>query len=163
MRTYGLVGKAKSSDCQWVGWHRFYSLTGLKLSAALWPFCVAMSPSVHSHVLFYIAALSMIVFSRISSVAISRWAAYRVLTLNMNIWLPLFWSTWSGARGLDSATCAAWRMGSDNGNCIAAEQKCLRRLGDWYSLSCPKYWKTVAHAKGFSTLSPQMALCSYSS
>ena len=35
----------------------------------------------------------------------------RVLTLNMNIRLPLFWSTWSPARGPDSATCAGLAHG----------------------------------------------------
>ena len=29
----------------------------------------------------------------------------------MNIQLPLFWSTWSRARGPDSATVLAWLMG----------------------------------------------------
>ena len=40
--------------------------------------------------------------------------ADRVLTLNMNIRLTLFWCTWSRtspARGPDSATCAALRIG----------------------------------------------------
>ena len=32
--------------------------------------------------------------------------ADRLLNLNMNIRLVLFWSTWSQARGPDSATCA---------------------------------------------------------
>ena len=37
--------------------------------------------------------------------------ADKVLTLNMNIRLPLFWSAWSRARGQDSPHVRAWLMG----------------------------------------------------
>ena len=58
---------------------------------------------------FYIAALTIIFF-----LGFRQWQSFtdRVLTLNMNIWLPLFWSTWSWASCPDSATCAGlahWR------------------------------------------------------
>ena len=66
----------------------------------------------------YIAAISIIFVSWISSVVISRWQG---LTLNMNIILPLFWSTWSRARGQDSATCLA--HGRDCSYCRASELK----------------------------------------
>ena len=42
-----------------------------------------------------------------------------VLTLNMNIRLPLFWSTWSSASGPDSATCAGLAHGRDYSDCRA--------------------------------------------
>ena len=68
--------------------------------------------------------------------------ADRVLTLNMNIRLSLFWSTWSlsRARGPDSAT-VTWRIGSDYSFYIASEQKCLDWLGhsSCDSLNCRKY------------------------
>ena len=48
------------------------------------------------------------VFAKKISLEFREWRsrAHRVLRLNINIWLPLFWSTWSRARGQDSATCA---------------------------------------------------------
>ena len=49
--------------------------------------------------------------------------ADRVLTLNMNIQLPLFWSTWSRVRGPDSATCAGLAHGRDYSDCRASELK----------------------------------------
>ena len=49
--------------------------------------------------------------------------ADRVLTLDMNIRLPLFWSTWKRALGQDSATCAGLVHGRDWSFCIASEQK----------------------------------------
>ena len=51
-----------------------------------------------------------------------------VLTLNMNIRLPLFWSTWSSANGADSAICAGLAHGRDYSDFRAKElklQKCL--------------------------------------
>ena len=48
--------------------------------------------------------------------------ADRVLTLNMNIRPPLFWSTGSRARGPDSATCAGLALGSDYSDCRASEE-----------------------------------------
>ena len=53
---------------------------------------------------FYIAALSIIPFFRFRQ---WRSCSDRVLTLNINIWIPLFWSTWSRARGPDSPR-ASW-------------------------------------------------------
>ena len=73
--------------------------------AALQPLCVALSQSLHWQVLFYIAALSTIFFLLLG---FRQWRsrADRVLALNINIWLPLFWISWSRAMGQDSATCA---------------------------------------------------------
>ena len=46
---------------------------------------------------------------------ICQWQSHAdsVLTLDMNIWRPLFWSTWSGALGQDSATWAGLAHGCD--------------------------------------------------
>ena len=51
----------------------------------------------------------------------SQWRsrAGKVLTLNMNIQLPLFWSTWSPARGQDSATSVGLAHGRDYSYCRA--------------------------------------------
>ena len=67
----------------------------LKLSAAPLPFCVALSLSVHLHMHFYITALFFFSSSRISSVAIMS-RADMILTLHMNIELPLFGALESG-------------------------------------------------------------------
>ena len=48
--------------------------------------------------------------------------ANRASTFNMNSWLPLFWSTWSCARGKDSATCAGLVHGRDYSYCRAPEK-----------------------------------------
>ena len=57
----------------------------------------------------------------------------RVLTLNMNIKLPLFWRTWSLAIGQDSATCT---HGRDYRDCRASELSAAKTLlsAHWYSL-----------------------------
>ena len=45
---------------------------------------------------------------------------HKVLSFNMNIRLPLFWSTRSRARGLDSSTCAGLADASYS-YCVASE------------------------------------------
>ena len=78
-----------------------------------------------------------------------------VLTLNMNIRLPLFWSTWSTARGQDSATCAGLAHGRDYSNYRASEQKsqmCLAFIFPWIVKNT---WKTKAMLEGFLTLIPR--------
>ena len=64
------------------------------------------------------------------------------LTLNMNIWLPLFWRTWKRDRGSDSA------MGSDFSYCMLLSKGAWKDLAivfPWIiekkSLNCKKYWK----------------------
>ena len=72
--------------------------------------------------------------------------AESVLTLNMNIWLPLLWSTWSWARGPDSATCAGLAHGRDYSYCIASElklQKYLAIVFPWIVEKTFKQWPTV--------------------
>ena len=69
-----------------------------------------------------VSGLTQALLYWISPVQIMCWQSF----LNMNIWLPLFWSTWSrtsSARGQDSATLLALCMGSDldYSNCIASE------------------------------------------
>ena len=98
----------------------------LKLIIAPQPFCVALSPSVHWQARFlYCCALYNFLFLRFCQ---WRSRADTVLTPNGKIWLPLFWSTWSRARGQDSATCAGLAHGRDKSDCRASEemsQKCL--------------------------------------
>ena len=97
----------------------------------------------------YIAVLSIILFSWILSAAISRWKG---LTLNLNIQLPLFWSTWSQARGPTLPHVWAWRIGSDYNCCIASKQSRVK----WLVIVCP--WlventeKSMAHINCFPTL-----------
>ena len=89
---------------------------------------VALSPSVHWHARFlYCCALYNVFF-----LGFRQWRSRtdRVLTLNMNIWLPLFWSTWSRALGPDLA-------------------------GPWIVEITSKH----AYSEGFSTLEPQTECC----
>ena len=74
----------------------------------------------------------------------------RVLTLNMNIQVPLFWSTWSRAQGPHSATCVGLAHGRDYSYCSlrASEQKSQKSLA-FFSFNCRKYLKTMAHSEGF--------------
>ena len=96
---------------------------------------------------FYIAALSIMFFPLWSRQW--RFRADRVLTLNVNIWLPLFWSTWrswSPARGQDSATCAGLAHGRDYSYCRASQlklQKCLAIVFPWIIENTFKQWPTV--------------------
>ena len=98
---------------------------------------------------FFIAALSIIFFFQWLS------RADRVLTLNMNIWLPLFWSTWSRAWGPDSATCAGLAHGLDYSDCRASELKKQKSLAFVFPWIVENTWKTKATLEGFSTLIPQ--------
>ena len=64
----------------------------------------------------------------------------------MNIRLPLFWSTWSRARGPDSATCAGLAHGRDYSDCRASElnlQKCLASVFLELSKILEKQWPAV--------------------
>ena len=97
---------------------------------------------------FYIAVLSVISFSSTWILSVANWQfrADRVLTLNMNILFPLFWSTWSRARGPDSATCAGLAHRRDYSYCRASElklQKCLASVYPWIVENTWKKWHTV--------------------
>ena len=119
--------------------------TVLKLQNGPWPFCMALSKSLHWHKHFYSAALSLYLF-----LEFLQWQPRpdRVLDVNLNILLPLFWSTWSRGRGPDLATCAGLANGRDYSYCIASEQKCLKRLGHFISLKCQEYWKSRGLCSG---------------
>ena len=98
-------------EVQWGGRHGFDSRWVLKLSAAPLPFCVALSPSVqwvHWHARFYIAALS-ILFSWISSVAISRWQAFNPQHEHPSS--AVLEHLESGPRARTQPHVRAWRMG----------------------------------------------------
>ena len=115
----------------------------LKPSAAQLPFCLALSPSVHWHAHFlYFCSLYNFFF-----LGFRQWQSStdRVLTLNMNIH-PLFWSTWSPARGQDSATCAGLAYGRDYSCCRASElklQKFLASVFSWIVENTFKLWPMV--------------------
>ena len=96
IQIYGLMVKTSHSDSGDTG-----------LNPAGW--CNSLPPHCHfawywacqwtNTFTFYIAVLSKVDFLLwISSVAI-----LQGFTLNMSIWLPLFWSTWSWALGPDFA------------------------------------------------------------
>ena len=87
-------------------------------SAMPWWFCVALSPSVHWHTRFYIAALSIIFF-----VGFLQWRsrADRVVNLNTTISLPLFWRTWTRALAQTRPHLWSWHMGRDYSYCRASE------------------------------------------
>ena len=127
----------------------------LKLAAAPGPFCVGLSPSVHWYARLYIAALCIFFF-----VGFRQWRsrADRVLSLNMNIWHALFWSTWSGDQSLDSATCAGLAHGRDYSNCrepwSKSDKLCLDLVFHWI---VENTWNK-SHCEGFSTPTPQTAL-----
>ena len=97
----------------------------------------------HWHARFlYCCALCNVFF-----LGIRQWQSHtdRVLTLNMNIRHPLFWSTWSPARGPDSATCAGLAHGRDYSDCRASElklQKFLASAISWILEIKFKWWPT---------------------
>ena len=63
----------------------------------------------------------------------------RVLTLKMNIWLSLFWGTWS--RALGPGTRSGLAHGRNYSYWRAMEQKWEKRLCPWFSLNYRKYFK----------------------
>ena len=73
----------------------------------------------------------------------------------MNIRLPLFWSTWSRARGPDSATCAglaALEHGRDYSYCTGSEQKRQKGLAIFFlelSKMLEKQWPAATPVRGF--------------
>ena len=74
----------------------FHSSRVLKFSAAPWPFCVALSPSVHWYASFlYCCALYSFFF-----LGFRQWLTRvdRVVNLNATIWIPLFWRIWTLVR-----------------------------------------------------------------
>ena len=140
----------------WATWVRFLMIA--ERSAAPRPFCVALSPSVHWHARFlYCCALYNFFF-----LGFRQWRsrADRVLTLNMSIQLPLFWSTWSRTRGPDLApTCAGMAHRRDYIDCsLFVEPPSLRKCPkSAWPMNFRKYLKTRANWEGFSTLNPQTA------
>ena len=103
---------------QRVGRRGFDSWRWLKPFATPRPFCVALSPSVHWHSRFYIAALSIIFLFGFRQ---CRSRDDRVVNLNMTIRLALFWRTWTRARARTRPHVLAWHMGRDYSDCRASE------------------------------------------
>ena len=97
----------------------FHSSSVLKFSAAPWPFCVALSPSVHWHASFlYCCALYNFFF-----LGFRQWRsrADRVVNLNTTIQLALFWRTWTRALASTRPHVLAWHVGRDYSYCGALE------------------------------------------
>ena len=69
--------------------------------------------------------------SWISSVAILHWQGFNSQSLNMNIWLPPFGSTWSRARGRNSATCAGLAHATWAWLQLSKSHKSARQLSAW--------------------------------
>ena len=121
--------------------HGFYSHMVLNSSAALLPFFVALSQSVHWHASFlYCCALYNFFFLDF----VSGNLALTGFTLNMNILLPLFWSTFSPARGQDSAICVGLAHGRDYSYCRASELKLQKFLATVFPWTVENAWKTMA-------------------
>ena len=105
---------------------------------------------------FYIAALS-----KKKNLGFRQWLSRsdRVLTLNMNIRLPLFWSTWSRALCQDAATYAGLAHGHDYSYCRAWDLSLWAKMAKSLAFVFPwiveNTWKTRATLEGFSNLIPQ--------
>ena len=135
----------------------------LKLSPAPLPFCVALSQSVHQYSCFYFAVLST-TFKK-KSLKFYQWlsSADRVLTLNINIWLPLFWRTWSKAQGPDSAKSAGLVDGQWLQQLLVCSfrakvpEKALPLFFPWIVKDSEKTVPTLRVFQKPSTLIPQIA------
>ena len=148
LQTCVLVVKATSRETGNVGW----------ISKGCWNFLLPVGHFMWhraSHCIrAFILLCSLFFLPKILSVAILRW---QVLTLSMNSRLPLFWSTWSRARGLGPRLCQiCW--GSNYSYCIALEQSAWK-LGKGLAFVFP--WidknaeKTVASTQGGFSPLPQ--------
>ena len=74
--------------------------------------------------------------------------------VHLNIWLELFWSICSWARGRNLAHVQACGMGSDYSGCVASER--------WVIMFFPgKYWKTWALFEYLFRLNPHSLLTYY--
>ena len=147
-------------------WVWFYRRV-LKLLAAPWPFCVALSLPAHWHARFYIAALSVIFFW----FGFRQWRSStdRVVNLNTTIQLPLFWRSWTRARASTHPHVRAWHMGRDCSDYRASEltdsqvsglvfswflentEKTRRFLGSRPRLACPVN-TGLRHCLSFQTI-----------
>ena len=136
----------------------FESSMVLNFLASAWPFSLAL-PAWASHCTdkrSLILQHSLLIFFWDF---VSRSRAARVITRNITILLPLFWSR---VRGHDSATCASLAHWRDCSCCIASEQKCLKRLGNCFSLNCGKYWENSGHTEDNATRWPSAPLQQWS-
>ena len=75
----------------------------------------------------------------------------------MNIWLPLFWSTWSRAWGSDSATCACLAHRRGYSYCRESEQKLKKCLAIVFAWIVENTW-TMAQCESFSNIIPETVL-----
>ena len=139
MLTHGLVVKASSSESGDIGsipagwWN-----SRLHLCHFAWHWdhqCTDTPGFILLHSLFF-------------SLGFRQW---QLLTWNLTFTV---WSTWSQARGPDSATFAGVAHQRDYSFCIASEQRWQRRLGHWFSLNYRKYLKKSGPHWGFFNLHP---------
>ena len=75
-------------------------------------------------------------------------------SLNMNIRLSLFWSTWSGAMSQDTATCVGLADECDYCYCRALEQKSQKVLALLFPWIVKNTWKQGPTARVFLILHP---------
>ena len=118
-------------ELQLVSQHRFNFSGVLKFSSALCHFGWDESVRVMTRALLYCPVLKF-----------RQWQSRtnRVLTLNRNILVPLFWSTWSWAWARRPHAWA-WHMGSYYSDCIAQAQYRLKSLGHCFPLIYREYKK----------------------
>ena len=82
--------------------------------------------------------------------------AERVLTLNINIQLPLFWNTCQGPWYCTCAGLAMQWLGSYYSFCLALEQSGREGLAILFPWIVKNSEKTVAQAQGLATLNPKL-------
>ena len=154
IRTYCSVVKASHGESGDIG-----PIPAGCLSAALWPFCVAPSSSVHWHARFLNCCSLYILFFLGFRQCRSR--ADRVVDLNTTFWHPLFWRSWIRVRACTSPHVRARHFGRDMA-IVEPRSRCLG--GDWlpgqwlrFSWFLENTAKTKASWETFLRLTPQTA------
>ena len=150
IRTYGSM-VTELTVTQRVGWLGFDSRRELKLSLPLGHFSW--------HWAYQCTDTRAFILLRSLFLGFHQWQsrADRVLTLNMSIRLPLFWSDWSRAQGPDSATCTGLVHGRDYRNCRAPRSKshkrCSAHVFPWIVENA---WKQGPTARVFQPSQPRL-------
>ena len=116
-----------------------------------WPFCVALSPSVHRHALFYIAAPSIFFFLDFVRGDLALTEFY-FLTSTSDFHCFGALGVGPGARTRPPAR--TWRVGVI---IVIVEPPTKCHKSAW-PMNYRKYLKTRADRRGLSTLTPQTAI-----
>ena len=115
----------------------------LNLSAAHWPFFAWHWASQCTDTRTFKFTLLHSAILLISSVAISRWQGFNLL--NMNMCLPLFWSTWIQAWGQDSLRLMppswAWLLLLYSLGAKVIEKALPLFLNMWKTVAHPDFFK----------------------